>query len=301
MEPEKRPTKRERREQARHERQEREQQQQRQGSQRRVLTVAGALVAAVAIGALIWATRPEPAETGITITAAEAEEAAAAAGCERTEFEFLPQDLAAIHIPEEDAPSPGELYQDLPTTHGPHFGGTEAFGVFDEPVDERLTTHNLEHGTIIAWYDPELLDAADRAALEAWAEERNNGGFGQRGAGLIVSPYHRELDSGQALAFRGWFVAVDCDGFDETAADAVLALHYGSRGEGPEAPRLAPYPGEVLDFEGPVTDDPFGGEVVEVDEPTDEPDDADEPDEADEPDGDDPDADEDEDEGGDGA
>lgn len=271
MEPEERLTKRERRERARRERKEQEQARQRQGSQRRLLTIAGTIVALVGIAALIWFTRPEPGTTGITVAAGEIEEAVLSAGCERQDIGALPDDLVAPHIPEEGAPDPEELYPGHPTHHGPHFATTNPVGVFDEPVDERRTTHNLEHGAIVVWYDPDVISDADLAALEGWAADRNRAGFQQRaGTGLIVSPYFRGLDSGGALALRGWFAAVDCDGFDETAADAFLALHYGDRGLGPEARAFAPYPDDVLDLDGSIDEDPFGGGELEGEEPADE-------------------------------
>ncbi len=287
MEPEERLTKRERRERARRERKQEEQAKRRQGSQRRLLTITGTVVALVGIAALIWFTRPEPGTTGVTVAAGDIEEAVLAAGCERQEIGTLPDDLAAPHIPEEGAPGPEELYPGLPTHHGPHFSTVHPVGIFDEPIDERRTTHNLEHGAVLVWYDPDVISDGDLDALEDWAADRNRAGFQQRsGAGLIVSPYFRQLDSGRAIAFRGWFTAVDCDGFDETVADGFLALHYGDRGLGPEARAFAPYPDDVLDVEGSIDEDPFGGGQSETDEPGDAGEPA-EPDESDDDAGDD--------------
>jgi hypothetical protein len=142
------------------------------------------------------------------------------------------------------------LYDVRPTHAGPHFDGVNPVGVFSSPQDERLVVHNLEHGAVVVWYDPDLIDRDDLQALESWVEDRNRAGFhGRAGSAVIASPYPVPLDSGKTLAFRAWMAAVDCDGFAEEYADAFLATHYGTRGIAPER-ALGPYPREVLDLDG---------------------------------------------------
>jgi hypothetical protein len=269
VEPEDRPTKRERREHARRERRQREESQEREGRTRRVLIIAGTIAAVLAIAAVVWFTREEPAETGIAIEPAAAAEAAEMLACDRPDIE---PPTTTAHIAEEGAPQPEDLYEGRPTHGGPHFANVSPIRITDEPLDERLTTHNLEHGAVVVWYDPDEASAEDVAAAEDWAGERNRGGFQQRaGTGILVSPYPEQpLPTGGVFAFRAWLAAVDRDGFDPDAADAFLALHYGSAGQAPEA-FFSPYPEDVLVFAAPPDEDPFTGRPIGEVDPDGEP------------------------------
>lgn len=247
--PEERLTKRERREQARRERKQKAAEAERQARLRRVWTIVGIVGGAVALAALVILTREPAGETGIAITAAEAESSWEAAGC-------VPQEMfpigSASHLDESTAPPAGVLYPVRPTHGGPHFQNQLPSGVYDDPVDERATTHSLEHGAVIAWYDPDLADDATVSAIEAWGRDRNRAGFAvqpQAGAGIIAAPFPDGIDSGKAVALRAWNAAVDCDDFDETAADTFLIARFGTHGQAPEG-SIATYPEGVLFFEG---------------------------------------------------
>lgn len=293
MEPEERLTKRERREKARRERKEQEQHAEHEGRTRRALVIAGTLAGVIGVAALIWFTQEEPAEAGIELEPAAAASASEAAGCVRPDMD---PPISAAHIPEADAPPPGELYSHRPTWGGPHFENVSPVLITDDPLDERTTTHNMEHGGVVVWYDPDAIDPADLEELEEWASERNRAGFQQRGgAGILVSPYpDQPLPTGGAIALRGWLAAVNCEAFEVDAADAFLALHYGSAGQGPEA-FFGPYPEDVLAFAEPPEADPFTGEQITDIEPDEQPDDVEmgeDPDDVEE--ADDPELDEDE-------
>jgi hypothetical protein len=82
-----------------------------------------------------------------------------------------------------------------------------------------------------------------------WSRLLNDNGFvGQAGAAVFVSPYEEPgISSGQAVAFRAWGTAVDCDEWDETVANAFVADNYGTRGIAAEATAFAPYPSGVLE------------------------------------------------------
>jgi hypothetical protein len=257
-------TKRERRELAREERRREEREKAARARRNRALTTVGVLAGIVGVAALFWFTREPEAETGLTVVRAAAEEASQDAGCETVE---MPPAASTAHL-SEPAPDAEDLYPMRPAHSGPHFPAVHPIGVFDDPRDERLVIHNLEHGAIIVWYDPDVADPAEVAEAEAWAEERNRAGFaGRSGAGIVVAPFERELDSGKAFAKRAWVVATDCDSFEVAAADAFLIENYGAVGQAPER-FFAPYPSDVLQFEGeddpgdaPV-DDPQGEQHV---------------------------------------
>lgn len=210
------------------------------------LAAAGGLVAIV--NSQGSSDAPTPAQ--FFASEAAASDGRRAAGCEGLATPDLPPTPHLDTL--EDAPPPEVLYPDLrPTAGGRHLGArVHAVGVVDTPPDERVTTHNLEHGAVIAYYDPEFLpeDAVD--LVERWGSGWNDAGFdqqGEAGVGVVVAPYAGEFTSGKALALRAWGQALDCDDFSVAVADAFLADHFGERGEGPER-HLAPYPDEILEL-----------------------------------------------------
>lgn len=164
------------------------------------------------------------------------------AGCTETEFAA---EGDAVHYEPADAPPAEELYEQRPPASGPHFGSWLSVGVYDGPIDERAAVHNLEHGAIVAWYDPDALPAEDLAAMDDWAEDRNAAGLANRaGGGLIVAPFV-DAPMPAPLALRGWQVGADCQRFDAAFADGFLLDHFGSQGTAPEG-KLAPDIGRVL-------------------------------------------------------
>lgn len=241
-------TKRERRERARAERKAQEAAAARRRRQRRVLTVIVGIASIAAVAVLVAVTRQPPPPKNIAIERTAATEAFAAAGCGEVEV----PDLASGHLERANAPEPKDLYPVRPTSQGPHFGDNVAsIGVSDQPLDERLTTHNLEHGAVVVWYDPD--SEVDVSAIEEWASERNRAGFnqGRSGAGILVSPYDDDFTSGKAVALRAWDTAIDCDQFNPLVADALLIERFASHGKAPERGIAgSTYPEDVLSYVG---------------------------------------------------
>ncbi len=237
-----RPTKRERRERARAERRAREAAAAKKRRQRRALTIVVAVASVAAVAILVAVTRQPPPPRDIVIERAAAADAFSTAGCIEVEVPNLP---SSPHL-EAGAPPAHELYPVRPTSQGPHLGNVAPVGVADR-LDERATTHNLEHGAVVVWYDPDA--QVDAGALEKWATDRNRAGFqlGGAGAGIIVSPYRDDFTSGKAVALRAWGTAIDCDQFDQLVADAFLIERFGTHGNAPER-GLAGYPGGVLSY-----------------------------------------------------
>ncbi|GGI04228.1 hypothetical protein GCM10011354_08060 [Egicoccus halophilus] len=164
------------------------------------------------------------------------------AGCEERVFDDLGP---PTHLEAASAPPATELYAQRPATSGPHLDSWLAVGVYDGPVDERAVVHNLEHGGIVAWYDPAAIAAEDLTALQDWAEQRNRAGLGNRaGGGVLVAPFE-DAPLSAPLALRAWHVGADCERFDAAFADAFLLEHFGDRGSAPEG-NLAPEVARVL-------------------------------------------------------
>ena len=113
-------------------------------------------------------------------------------------------------------------------------------GQLPEPVDPRQAVHNLEHGGVAIWYGPDI-SAADRAALDRFYEEDENG--------LIITPipdpypgvtYPKHDKLGSQIALTAWTAAEEKPGtayiatlpsFDQRA---FAAFRDAFRGKGPE-------------------------------------------------------------------
>jgi hypothetical protein len=215
----------------------------------------GAITAVVVliVGLIVFqAVRPDPnvLDEAILVSSEEAEQAEEAAGCEvLADREPLPE---RYHFDAAAAPEADAIYTDTRPTHsGPHNQqiSPPSLDGFSRQIDERSSTHNLEHGAVIVWYDPQQADGGE---VSGWAEVLNANGFGENatnsGAAVITAPYEDPgISSGKAVAFRAWGTAMDCDTFDETAANAFVARNFGTRGIGPER-TFAPYPESALDF-----------------------------------------------------
>jgi len=190
---------------------------------------------------------PSPLETGARTVDPGALEAA---GC----VEVEPGDTRnRDHLDPAEAPPASELYDtDLPAA-GPHFGRWSP--VIEDlpatPLDVRALLHNLEHGAVVVWLNPAVLDEGTLGFAEQWRRQLGDAGFDHddTGTAVFVSRFPGELESRSlgelgrpvGVALRAWGVAVDCDAWDLAAADAFVGLHYGTRGQAPEA-ELGPYP-----------------------------------------------------------
>ncbi len=152
------------------------------------------------------------------------------------------------HLDPDDAPPAAALYPlHRPANSGRHFAS--ALAVPDRipvtPIDERAVLHNMEHGSVVVWFDAAEVDGDAVQEMQTWMRERRALGFESRALGGVFVSASDAIASGQAVAFRAWGVAVDCDRFDRTVADAFLQDHWGSRGAAPEA-GLSPFPEGVL-------------------------------------------------------
>jgi hypothetical protein len=116
-----------------------------------------------------------------------------------------------------------------PPSSGRHFGQVVPSGVFDVPIDPRLTTHNLEHGYLVVWYSPDAPEEQVEA-LKSWGQERLGGDFPK----TIVAEYYEPLPEGRTVAFTAWFQRQMCEQFDTDIADVFTRANYDISGEAPE-------------------------------------------------------------------
>jgi hypothetical protein len=118
---------------------------------------------------------------------------------------------------------------DEPPSSGRHVGQVAATGVYDVPIDPRLTTHNLEHAYVVAHYGPDA-PADEVEALKEWGQDAIGGDFPK----VIVAPYHTEMVDGANFAFTAWHHRQVCDTFDADVAQVFAQTHHGST-EAPES------------------------------------------------------------------
>ena len=207
------------------------------------------VIAAVVFQA--FAGGPESIEDAILLSSAEVEVAREAAGCEvLAERTPLPD---RSHFENSAQVDPEQIYTDTRPTHsGPHTAGVHPITpAATRQIDEVSSTHNLEHGTVIAWWDPEQIDSATAGQIGTWASTLNANGFRRdaAGVGIVTSPFEDPgIGSGKAIALRAWGTAMDCDTWDETVANAFVLDHFGTHGIGPER-TIAPFPEGVLVYE----------------------------------------------------
>ncbi len=214
----------------------------------------------------------------ILISQAQAEEAFDAAGCEiLADREPLPD---RAHFAANQQPNLDSIYPDIRPTHsGPHTEGTHPVtSAATSQISEAATTHNLEHGTIIAWWEPDDVDGSTASDIGNWAQTLNANGFrvDRGGVGIMSAPYEDPgISSGKPIALRAWGTAWDCDSWDETVANAFVIENYGTRGIGPER-MIAPYPDDILGYEDvdledtPIDQAPTDDDMGETEDLTDE-------------------------------
>lgn len=205
------------------------------------------VVVAVALQAFLGGA--DSIESTIELSRSEVAAARDAAGCiSIAEREPLGD---AFHFDANQAPNPALIYPDIRPTHsGPHTTATHPIlSAARRQISEVTSTHNLEHGTIIVWYDPDRASGSTASDIGDWAEMLNENGFRRDlgGVGIISSPYEDPgISTGKAIALRAWGTALDCDEWDETVGFGFVLEHFGPRGIAPEASQLASFPTEIL-------------------------------------------------------
>lgn len=220
----------------------------RRGKVRTALVSAGIVLAAGAVLYQALAGGPATIDDPITVAAEEAEEAREAAGCELlTERDPLPE---PYHVDASSDLDVDAVYSDTRPTHsGPHTSTTHPpVAASDSPISEVSSTHNLEHGAVIVWHDPDTVDDATASEIGDWAELLSENGLTNARAGVAVmsSPYEGEITSGGSIALRAWGTALDCDSWSETVAHAFVLEHFGANGIAPERGAAGEFPHDVL-------------------------------------------------------
>ena len=118
-------------------------------------------------------------------------------------------------------------YETRPPTSGPHYGGVVEAGFYEEPQPAGDLVHTLEHGAVIAYYDPGALTDEAEESLTAWAN--NNTGTWRS---FVAVPYRYD-DPETPYALTAWRHLLRLDEYD---AEVVRAFCAEFLGRGPENP-----------------------------------------------------------------
>jgi uncharacterized protein DUF3105 len=113
-------------------------------------------------------------------------------------------------------------YGSLPATSGPHWGTPNDWGVYSQAQAESQLIHNLEHGGIVIWYQPDLLDADSLQALTEWVQSQVRSARFK----VILSPW-AGADFGHPIAITAWNWLLYQDVLDLSAVQGFMDAHYG--------------------------------------------------------------------------
>jgi Protein of unknown function (DUF3105) len=127
-------------------------------------------------------------------------------------------------------------YSSVPATSGPHWDTPDAWGAYSTPQPETQLIHNLEHGGIVIWYDPEALTEEQIAELDSYVESQVATGIGGRFK-FIVSPWGGRDPLPSPVVVTAWRHMLELETFDMDAirgfADANYLVHAPEPNGGP--------------------------------------------------------------------
>ena len=121
-------------------------------------------------------------------------------------------------------------YSSVPAVSGPHWGTPAAWGVYSSPLAESQAIHNLEHGGIVIWYDPEALTVESIDALTTYVQNQNATGLSARYK-FILSPWGGSEPLPSPVVATAWRWILELDTADTAAIDEFAQAHYGQSPE----------------------------------------------------------------------
>ena len=117
-------------------------------------------------------------------------------------------------------------YSSLPQTSGPHWNSPANWGVYATPQPETQLGHNLEHGGIVIWYDPERHDANAIDTLTQYVNRQTASGISGRFK-FILSPWGGDTQLPAPIVATAWRSLLALEEADTGAIDAFARARYG--------------------------------------------------------------------------
>ncbi len=142
--------------------------------------------------------------------------------------------------PESDPNCGTDPYSSLPAASGPHWdpSALAEWGVYSTPQPETQLIHNLEHGGVVIWYDPQALDAASIDALTSYVNTQTASGVSGRYK-FILSPWGGADPLPAPVVATSWTWLLELETGDTDVIDEFAREHYGNApepGGGPGPP-----------------------------------------------------------------
>jgi hypothetical protein len=116
-------------------------------------------------------------------------------------------------------------YESDPPTSGPHYASWAQPGLHREVIPDELLVHNLEHGHIVIYYNPDQISGESASKIS----ELTNQYDGQWDAVLAVPRPGMDNE----LTLTAWTYKMELEQYDEELIDAFVDAY---RGKGPENP-----------------------------------------------------------------
>lgn len=120
-------------------------------------------------------------------------------------------------------------YDTDPPTSGPHYEVPAPTGFYEQPIPRETLVHNLEHGQIVIWYDPDAPDIV-KSQIEVLSQ--------QEPQATVAVPYDADWDT-DSLVLTAWRASQACR---VPSQEAVDDFRRRFQGRAPE-PLTPPYTG----------------------------------------------------------
>jgi hypothetical protein len=140
--------------------------------------------------------------------AASARAAAEKAGCTFKSVQALPSRNHLTDVNQKVKPA----YNTFPPTSGPHFATPAPWGIYDDPINQKILVHNLEHGGIVVQYGPKT-PPDTKEKLAAFFQDSPNG--------IVVDPLPA---LGDKIALGAWTAEDDAKVEKPKPGTAYLAI-----------------------------------------------------------------------------
>jgi hypothetical protein len=143
-------------------------------------------------------------------------------------------DAGGTHIP---AGQQGTGYTSVPATSGQHWNTADSpgpWGVYTTAQPQERMIHNLEHGGIVIWYQPALLDATGLASLTQFVQQQ----ITEAQFKVILTPWSG-ANFGHPIAVTAWNWLLYLETADLDKVRGFIDAHYGQAPEpfgGPAQP-----------------------------------------------------------------
>ena len=189
----------------------------RKAARRRNLVTLG-IALAVGAGVVLLIINERTVDTGpLGVSAAQA-------GCE--EIETI-TDASREHVDE----GTNVDYDESPPMGGSHWPVPADAVFYSAELEEERLVHNLEHGQIVIWYQPDIDDEV-KDDIETFVDRENDVAIkdGARVGPMLAAPYPN-IDGSFTFAMTAWEASQSCEEMSSEAIDDFRARY---QGRGPE-------------------------------------------------------------------